>query len=63
MEKSEVLEKIILSDDVIAAEAICLFAIDLPIDIKKSILNQFIGMMNMAKFLNATNKEIEKEEV
>ncbi len=49
--KLEILENIAKSDDILATEKFCIFSTILPKEIKRDLLNQVIGMINMAETL------------
>ena len=56
--KLEALELIAKSDNVLATEKFCIFSTILPKEIKRDILNQAIGMINMAEALVKVNKGV-----
>ena len=56
--KLETLENIAKSDNILATEKFCIFSTILPKEIKRDILNQAIGMINMAEALVKVNKGV-----
>lgn len=49
--KLEILENIAKSDNILATEKFCIFSTMLPKEIERDIVNQVMGMINMAEIL------------
>ena len=58
--KLEVLELIAKSDKILATEKFCIFSTILPKEIKRDLLNQVTGMVNMAESMTEllVNKQV-----